>query len=188
MERNTIRQLPGLNQLKFAYLLGISESLIAMYETGQRELPTKALLAFGKLQAAFEQMKSGIEPLDTSKPLKTIKSKLEEKGHGRFHVNALEANLKRKLKTVNLEIQKMEMYTEKLRENLDAVWKSIQVVEHLLANQSADLDVKVLDLALKTRLTTIDKLAEKWVLLNMKLKILKTEQASLEETIAYLKV
>lgn len=181
MERNTIRLMMGLNQLKFAYLLGVSESTVAMYETRQRDLPTQALLKLGKLSVALNALKPSLKPLPSDKPIEGILQHFAEKNHGPYCLRALNARWKRRLKILNLEVQKLEMDAENLQENLEAAWQSAQVVEHLLNDPTTELDKKVLDLAHRTRLSTIDELAEKWVALKTKRQVLEAEKKGLED-------
>ncbi len=46
---NSLRQTLGLTQQRMAALIGVSRSLLAMYELGQRELPPKALIALSEM-------------------------------------------------------------------------------------------------------------------------------------------
>ena len=58
----------GLTQELMAQYLGISRSLLAMYEKGKRELPTAALVKLADITLFFEQKKTTAK--ETSKHLK----------------------------------------------------------------------------------------------------------------------
>ena len=50
MNTEDFRREIGISQILLADWLGISEDLLAQYETNHREIPTKSLLILGQLQ------------------------------------------------------------------------------------------------------------------------------------------
>jgi transcriptional regulator with XRE-family HTH domain len=69
MKENSLaswREKLGFNQQSLADYLGLSRSLIALVERGERSLPTQALLQFNELVLAYEQAKETQLPLEWS--------------------------------------------------------------------------------------------------------------------------
>ena len=61
----TLRTQLGFSQRQFAALIGIPRTVIAMYEKGQRNLPTKAALQLAQIQLLLQQNKAGKQPTHT---------------------------------------------------------------------------------------------------------------------------
>ena len=78
----------GLTQEVMAQYLGITRSLLAMYEAGKRELPTTALAKLADITLFFEQKKTTAK--ETSKHLK--QQELEVKKLLKHHAKELEYN------------------------------------------------------------------------------------------------
>lgn len=54
-----IRESLGINQVKMAALIGVSRSHLAMYESGKRELPAKALVTLSELSRYILERDNG---------------------------------------------------------------------------------------------------------------------------------
>ncbi len=52
----SLREKLSITQADFAASLGISRSLLAMYENGLRQLPTPALLKLGEMEIQYDQL------------------------------------------------------------------------------------------------------------------------------------
>lgn len=159
-----IRKKLGLSQYQLAHYLGITRSLLVMYETGKRDLPTSALVQLAVLELFLNQseIKSNL-----SVPLSAIQ--IEE-----IEIEMSQLQKKNEFKQIQLKKQLEALEKKELqKQNLQAL------VQHLLATSTDERAIKVLkDINSSGSSTTI---VLKQVELQMKLQLLYDQDNFIKE-------
>lgn len=121
-----LREQLGLSQEIMAYYIGISKSLLAMYERGKREIPTSAMVKLAEMELFLNQDQKILKQAD-------------------------ELMKKQEAKVQNLienQIKELELKQIKEQRKLDAIEKKYQqslklnkFVAHLESNKSKQKDL-----------------------------------------------
>ena len=83
-----IREQLGLSQEIMAYYLGITKSLLAMYERGKREIPTSAMVTLAEMELFLNQKQ------ETSKQQNVLLNKQQSKVQSLIEKQLIELELK----------------------------------------------------------------------------------------------
>lgn len=125
-----IREQLGLSQETMAYYLGVTKSLLAMYERGKREIPTAAMVKLTEMELFLNQKQ------ETSKQENELLKKHEMKVLNLVDKQIIELELKqireqRKLDAIQKKYQqslKLNSFVTHLQSNKSKLAEMIQMV------------------------------------------------------------